>query len=44
MKEDIKKQGISDPTEYIEKHLAGLKLDPEQKRLLKEGLGDEKSY
>jgi hypothetical protein len=29
IKEDIKKQGITDPAAYIEKELAGLKLDEE---------------
>jgi len=31
IKQDIEKQGIKDPLEYIEKELKDLKLDPEQK-------------
>ena len=44
MKVDIKNEGITDPTAYIEKELAGLKLDAEQKELLKNCVKDEKSY
>lgn len=40
MKEEIKKQGI-DPIEYIEKELAGLKLNSDQKKLLKDCINNE---
>lgn len=44
IKQDIQRQGITDPAAYIEKELAGLKLDEEQKQLLKDCVKDEKSY
>jgi hypothetical protein len=44
IKEEIKREGITDPTEYIEKQLKGLKLDPTQKQLLKDCVGDEGAY
>ena len=35
IKDEIKRTGVSDPTEYIERELAGLKLDAEQREMLK---------
>jgi hypothetical protein len=49
LKEDIKNSGVNNAMEYIEKELKGLKLDAEQKELLKkcvseEGSGSNESY
>ena len=35
IKDEIRRTGVSDPTEYIERELAGLKLDAEQREMLK---------
>lgn len=40
--EEINKQKITDPIAYIEKELSGLKLDSEQRQLLKDCAKDEK--
>jgi hypothetical protein len=44
IKEEIKREGITDPTEYIQKQLKGLQLDPQQKQLLKECVEDKGAY
>jgi DNA invertase Pin-like site-specific DNA recombinase len=39
IKEEIKKKGIN-PVEYIEKELSGLKLNPDQKEILKDCINE----